>query len=148
MNSHIFYAKAVKGGLQFDNRKAFVEYLASVEDKKLVIKVELEKWKRSPNQNAYYWFYLRLIANETGHTEDELHQLFKRIFLKPTFIKVLGREIKIPSTTTSLTKYEFSEFLDRICAETSIPLPDPKKVSEILGNSPQYPINNLGEKKF
>lgn len=138
MNLNIFYGKAVKGELIFSNQKAIRDFLYSVEDKPLCISIGRERGTRSDNQNRYYWNYLRLIANDTGHTEDELHQLFKRIFLPPTFIKVLGREIKIPSTTKKLNKVEFGEYLDKICAETNIPLPDKKDMDNIIAiNYPQ-----------
>lgn len=137
--TNLFYGKSIDGKLRFDNQRAVDDYLASVDKKSLIIRIDKEKSVRSYNQNRYYWFYLRLIANDSGHTEDELHQLFKRIFLPPTFITVLGREIKVPSTTKGLNKNEFSEYLDKIAAETNIPLPDPKQVTDLLEESMMYP---------
>lgn len=140
MNLNIFYGKAKNGELIFSNQKAIRDFLCSVEDKPLVISIGKERDVRSDNQHRYYWFYLRLIANDTGHTEDELHQLFKRIFLPPTFITVLGREIKIPSTTKKLNKTEFGEYLEKINAETGIPLPDPKDIQNLIAIN--YPREN------
>ena len=141
MIGNIFYAKSEGNKLVFSNTKAISDFLYSVDKKSLVVKIDKEKSVRSFNQNSYYWLYLRLIANETGHTEMELHELFKRIFLPPVFMKVLGREIKTPRTTTSLSKHEFGEYLDKICAETNVPLPDKKVVDDLI--EIDYPTNNL-----
>lgn len=139
---NIFYAKSIGGEIKWDNNKAISDYLASVDGKKIMVTVDREKSKRSLNQNAYYWNYLRLVANDTGHTEYELHSLFKRIFLPPMFIKVLGREIKLPATTKKLSKVDFGEYLDKISAETNIPLPDPKDIQNLIAlNYPQEKHN-------
>jgi hypothetical protein len=44
---------------------------------------------------------------------------------------VNGEEIKIPSSTTTLSKIDFGEYLDKIAAETGIPLPDPEAAGYI-----------------
>lgn len=139
--TNLFYGKSIGGKLVFDNQKALSDYLLNVDTKPLLVKIDRERSKRSLAQNNYYWNYLRIIANETGHTEDELHQLFKRVFLPPIFKVVLGQEIKIPRTTSELSKTEFGEYLDRICARTNVPLPDTKVVSDL--QEVEYPDNNL-----
>ncbi len=141
--TQIFYGKSENGQINFTNKKAISDYLASVDKKNLVIKIDREKSHRSLNQNAYYWFYLRLVANDTGHTEDELHQLFKRIFLPPVFIEVLGRQIKTPRTTKDLSKAEFGQYLDKIAMETGIPLPPIKEMTDMMG---EYPTDKLTPK--
>lgn len=136
--TNLFYGKSIGGSIIWNNKKAVLDYLISVEGKPLIISIDREKQRRTLDQNAYYWFYLRLVSNDTVHTEDELHQLFKRLFLPPTILKVLGRDIKIPSTTKKLSKVEFGEYLDRICAEVNIPLPDPKDIQNLVQiNYPQ-----------
>lgn len=79
---------------------------------------------RSLSQNKLYWMYLELIEVETGNNADDLHEYFRRTKLPPKFIKVMGQEIKIPISTTELTKQEFTEYMDKICAEVNIPIPD------------------------
>ena len=88
------------------------------------LRITHEKTKRSLNQNAYYFLYLGVISRETGDDVLSLHEFFKRTFLPPKFIKAMGKEIKIPKSTTELTKTEFGEYLDRIAGMTSVPLPD------------------------
>ncbi|MFA6314951.1 MAG: hypothetical protein WC648_01095 [Candidatus Paceibacterota bacterium] len=122
---NLFYAKSTKGELIFDNKKAIQDYLFTVDGKALIVKIERETGRRSQSQNNFYWSYLTIIANETGHTENELHELFKRIFLPPQYKTILGREVKLPASTTNLNKVEFGEYMDKICAETNVPIPDP-----------------------
>lgn len=98
---------------------------------KVVISVEPLKKRRSSSQNNYYWLYLSVIAEETGENEDNLHEYFKRVFITPKFITVLGQDIKIPKSTTDLSKGEFVEYLQKIQHLTDVPLPDPEAAGYI-----------------
>jgi hypothetical protein len=91
-------------------------------------RVVIEEWRddRSSGQNRYYWAYLEIIARETGDTTNDLHEFFKRKLLAPRFIKVRGQELRIVASTRELDKLQFTEYLDRICALTNVPLPDPE----------------------
>lgn len=82
--------------------------------------------KRSGQQNRYLWSYYGLISQETGHTEREIHEWAKRMFLPPRYVKIMGKEMKLPASTTLLSKSEMSEYLDRISAATNVPLPNPE----------------------
>lgn len=95
------------------------------------VTVKVDKLTRSLSQNAYYWVYLGVIADETGDNADDLHEFFKRKLLPPRFITVLGTEVKIPASTTDLDKMAFGEYLDQICALTNVPLPDPQAAGYI-----------------
>jgi hypothetical protein len=99
---------------------------------KILIRVEEEKTVRSLRQNRFYWHYLQVIAEETGNLSDDLHEYFKRKFLPPRYIKVLNDEIKIPASTTGLSKAEFIEYMDKICALTNVPIPDPSLLSDYI----------------
>lgn len=90
------------------------------------IEVVLEKRGsiRTTQANKFYWHYLRVIEQETGNDANECHELFKRLFLPPRFISPFGKEIKIPASTTKLSKEEFSNYLDKICAHTGVPIPE------------------------
>lgn len=103
---------------------------------KLSLIVEEEKNRRSLTQNAYYWVYLGVIAEETGHLPEELHAYFKRVMLPPKNLTVLGKSIKVPKSTADLSKIEFGDYLDKIVAETNISLPDPEAAGYISNNKP------------
>lgn len=92
--------------------------------------------KRSTQQNSYYWFYLGLVEDSTGLDANELHEIFKRLFLPPRFVKYKGREIKLPATTIKLSKSDFSDYLDKICMESGVSLPNPEKQGYIANNDP------------
>jgi hypothetical protein len=128
----IFYAKSIGMKLMPDNQRAWLDYLLSVDGKKLVVEIERETGVRSDSQNRTYWMRLELIANHTGHSAEELHQLFKRLYLPPKFKKILGRDLKLPSSTTGLNKSEFSEYMMKIEAEaTSLGIVLPEIVKDI-----------------
>lgn len=140
--SNIFYATSRDMQLVMDNQRAWLDYLLSVDKKKLVVSIEQEKWVRSASQNNFYWAYLRIIANETGETEDNLHSLFKRKFLPPEFKTILGVEVKLPASTTKLDKVAFGEYMDKISAMTGVPIPNPKLLVKV-DDTVEYPTEEL-----
>jgi hypothetical protein len=121
-----FRAQIIDGKIDFKNpalASKFQEWKRAHDGS--YISIDLDNPKRSSTQNNYYWTYLGVIAQDTGDTANDLHEFFKRKLLPPQFIKVRGEEMKIPASTTDLDKGQFTEYLDRICALTNIPLPDP-----------------------
>ena len=70
---------------------------------------------RSSQQNNYYWNIVRILAEELGYTENEMHSTIKNHF-------------EVESTKTLSTK-EFSSFIERIvrwsAIELNIVIPDP-----------------------
>ena len=70
---------------------------------------------RSSQQNNYYWNIVRIIADELGYTEQEMHSTIKNHF-------------DVDSTKTLSTK-EFSSFIERLirwsAIELNIIIPDP-----------------------
>jgi hypothetical protein len=93
--------------------------------------IELDKNTRSQSQNAYYWTFLDVIERETGQNANDVHEWAKRRFLPSRHLKVNGLEFKIPGSTTDLDKAAFTEYLDKISAETGVPLPDPEAAGYI-----------------
>jgi hypothetical protein len=88
---------------------------------------------RSLNQLAYlYGVVYQTIAEHTGHSPNELHEIYKLLFLPPQITKYRGREIKSPPSTTKLSRGEMAEFITRIIADAgeigiNIPPADPSK---------------------
>lgn len=70
---------------------------------------------RSSQQNNYYWNIVRILADELGYTEQEMHQTIKNHF-------------DVESTKTLSTK-EFAGFIERLvrwsAIEFNIVIPDP-----------------------
>lgn len=123
----VFRAHVREGHLDFGsdfNLARFREWCKQHEGAWL--RITHEQPKRSRSQNSFYWVYLQAIEQETGNNASDLHEHFKRTLLPPVFKTVLGKEFKIPASTTDLTKVQFGEYLDKIAALTGVPVPDPQ----------------------
>ncbi len=94
------------------------------------VTVEPYKTRRSLNQNALYWRWLSILAEETGHDNDDLHEFFKAKFLEPRTVDLHGEEIAVRSTA-KLAADEFKLYLDKVYAfvtsELGILLPLPEE---------------------
>lgn len=101
-----------------------------------LFRIEKEITTRTMSQNRLYWLYLGVIERETGNVANDMHEYFRRVFLKPKFIKTMGKEIKVPRSTTELNKTEFSDYMERISAETNIPIPDTEAYADFRDSAP------------
>ena len=93
----------------------------------VAVNIKIRKPKRTEQQNRYYWLYLSLIAQETGHDEDELHEAFKRKFLKKGRKQVMGEDVVTTASTTSLSVSGFIDYILNIEKLTGILAPDTKE---------------------
>lgn len=112
----------------FGNLKYVRHHLEKWEDKKVWITVERVQSKRSLNQNAYYWVCLGIIAEHTGHSPEELHRIFKGLYLPRKETVLNGKKYMLTGSTTDLNKGEFVEYMMRVTAEAGdmgIALPSP-----------------------
>lgn len=155
----IFYAvattKELVVKLEFSNKRELSKFLEEDQAKgykgNYMVTVEKEKWRRSNEQNSYlFGVVYKTISDYNGDTVNDLHQYFKRALLPPKFVKAMGKEIKIPSSTTDLNKVEFGEYIERIRAEVApmgiiIPEAENKKEFDV---PVAYPENNLEDVKF
>lgn len=89
-----------------------------------VLLVKLIEENRTKNQNATYWLWLTVIADETGHNPEEIHE-----YLKHKFLLCHDKKYPYVRSTTKLTTKEFSEYMQRIetwaTEELNVSLPDP-----------------------
>ena len=79
--------------------------------------------QRTQKQNRFLWVYYGIVANETGHTTEEIHDWAKGKFLTQGITEVFGSKVRKLKSTTQLTKQEFSEYIERIESETGVPAP-------------------------
>lgn len=132
----MFRARIEAGKLTFGTQSMRMAFSAFAADHPGAIMILTpEKHIRTTSQQAFYWVYLGVIERETGENANELHEFFKRKFLPPVFRMVRGEEIEMPRTTKTLSKSEFSEYLDKIAALTEIPLPDPKEAGYVSNHA-------------
>ena len=89
------------------------------------IELTIKEWKdsRTLAQNRLLWAYYSLLESETGDLAINLHEYFKRTLIPPKFIEVQGVTIKIPGSTTKLSKKEFSEYIMKMESITGIHFP-------------------------
>jgi len=141
MSTFIFTAKEGKQDFGSPHNEArFRNYLKESEGK--LFRIERQITTRSLSQNSLYWLFLEVIEMETGNNAQELHEYFKRKYLKPIFIKVLGHEIKIPGSTKNMKKVAFGEYLNKISAETMIAIPDTDKYIKERNDAPLLVVDN------
>lgn len=92
--------------------------------------IEIKKWnKRSILQNNYYWFVMQIIGDDLWYTKNEMHDIFRNMFLKREVKQddVFG-DLTVIRSTSSLTTIEFMEYVDQIiirCAGNGISVPAP-----------------------
>lgn len=83
-----------------------------------------KKPKRTEQQNRYYWgVYLPIIAKETGHEVEDLHALFKGMFLNRGVVEVLGNKVRRVRSTTDLSTGQFVEYILNIEKLTGVQAP-------------------------
>lgn len=126
-----------KGGLNFGsdfNLARFRQFCKENIGK--ILRIEKQVNTRTLSQNSLYWLYLGVIERETGNSANDLHEYFRRTLLPPKFIKVLGKEIKVPRSTTELNKIEFSDYMDKISSEVEIEIPDSEAYNDYKDSAP------------
>lgn len=135
----MIYAKIKGMAIVPANRREYAMFLEDNEGKDILIK--RTTGTRSDPQNSYYWgVVLKTISLSTGHTENELHEVFKRMFLTPITVKYKDREIRMPGSTAKLNKSEFVEYIMRISAEAGsmgITIPEPEKDEPVKVEYPE-----------
>ena len=118
------------GKLRLRSREHFEKVIAKMEGQ-VMVSVESMRSQRTDRQNAWYWGQvLPLIAEFTGHTPEELHEIYKRMFLPKRFVKYKDKEFIMAGSTTNQSISEFGEYLEHILAEAAglgVVVPEPRK---------------------
>jgi hypothetical protein len=85
---------------------------------------------RSLEQNALLWAWYAVVAQETGHTAEEIHEVCKLKFLPPVFVDVAGEVHEVRRTTTKLKVDDMTAYLNAVHAwavgELGVLLPLPE----------------------
>ena len=89
------------------------------------------KKQRSLNQNSYYWgIVIKIMSQELGYTDNEMHQVFASEFLM-----YINRDRKFIKSTTELSTIEFENYLEncrRLASEQGIFIPLPNECTDDL----------------
>lgn len=87
--------------------------LALSVDKPWRISVGPYRVRRSPDQNNRAWALYRAIADETGYSPGDIHEICKRKFGEPRVIEVAGVRVEEYSTRDKDVAW-MSMFLERL----------------------------------
>jgi len=82
----------------------------------LEVTIQVHKTQRSTDQNNRYWMLLRKFSEETGHSVDELHEIFKHDILGSETMKnpITGEEHVATKGTSNLSVDEFLQYMQRV----------------------------------
>ncbi|KKK97618.1 hypothetical protein LCGC14_2650970 [marine sediment metagenome] len=111
-------------------KRVVMDYLQTIDSyyKPYEVIIRPYRKQRSKDQNARYWGILSQIANETGHTTSELHEIFKADLLPRKLIAFKGIDREVNTSTVELSTQEFADYCTRVeafAAEQGIRLVDP-----------------------
>lgn len=136
MKELVTTARLTNGRLRVRNWTAIADALRPLRDRELLIRIEPIRAARSHQQNNWYWGCLvQLVAEHTGYTPDEIHELYKAKFIPKRLAVADGNgevqgEFVIGGSTTKLDTLEFSEFCESIrqwaADELGVVIPDPR----------------------
>lgn len=132
-------AQVKNGRLFIENRRVFDQQVALLDPRwALEVTVRRRKATRSVRANRYWWgICVQLVAEHTGYTPEEIHDIAKQMFLPKTLAVNDGNgEIKgefvIGGSTRKLNTAEFAEFVERFkqwaATTLDVVIPDADKV--------------------
>jgi len=135
MEEIVTTAQLVKGRIKIRHWNRVASELAAMRDCELRVSMTRARATRSQLQNRWYWgCVVGLVAEHTGYTPDEIHEIYKAKFI-PKRLALANHnghilsEFVIGGTTTRLDTLEFSEYCTRIqewAAEAlGVVIPDP-----------------------
>ena len=112
-----------------EDKSKVINYLNAVNiEKPLEVSIKPYKPNRSAAQNRLYWKWLKIIGDDLGYVDSEMHALMVDQFLGYTETKCMERVITQLVSTASLKVKPMAEYLTRIevfaASELGIVLPN------------------------
>lgn len=131
-------ARVSRRKLFIRNRRWFDEQISHLPEAwELEIAVKRVRATRSNQQNRWYWgCVVQLVADHTGYTPEEIHDIYKAKFLPKHLALADGNgevvaEFVIGGSTRTLDKVQFGEYCERIrtwaADELNVTIPDPEE---------------------
>jgi hypothetical protein len=124
-----------RGKLEVRNRDAFEKAMKTFADGEVLVRIAHIKATRSEQQNRWYWgVIVELLADHTGYSRDEMHEVLKAKFLPKRVALCDGNgvvvdDFVIGGSTAKLNKQTFGEYCEAIrswAAESlGVVIPDP-----------------------
>lgn len=125
-----------KGKLCLKQADVFSQQLARFRDGAVQVTVERKFANRSTRQNSWYWSaVVGLVADHTGYTPDEIHEIYKAKFI-PKHVSLadgngeIRGEFVLGGSTAQMDTVQFSDYCERIrewaADELGVVIPDPE----------------------
>ena len=108
------FGKIQDGKLKLKDKIRFNNDLIKYEGKEIVIKIREVEIGRSIEQNALYWKWVDIMANELGYQKEQMSMLIKYKFLKRETINEHGSVTIDLKSTATLTKEDFTKFMNDV----------------------------------
>lgn len=113
--------------------------------KKVSVSIQNIQSTRSMRQNNYwYGACFPIIAELTGYTNDEAHELCVKMFITPKFLTANGKEYAVRRGTSEIDKSEGVEFTDKVrnlAVELGGYIPTPQEAGYATEEAPLVPYN-------
>lgn len=135
-----FIFKLGKNGLDFGgeyNASRWLDFVSKRQGK--YVRISEIKGGRSLKSNSLYWVWLETIGNYCGYHADELHRLFKGLYLPKKTMKYRGKDYQMSGSTAELSTSEFQEYMAKIQVEASqlgVILPSPDEFKKYRDSAP------------
>jgi hypothetical protein len=98
-----------------EDRGRVINYLKAINiEKPLSVSIKLYKPNRSDAQNRLYWKWLKIMGDDLGYTDKEMHDLMRDQFLGYTETVVMEKTIKQLVSTADLKVKPFADYLRQI----------------------------------
>lgn len=138
MVTPMFKGDVVNGRMRLEDKNGMIEWLSSLEGKKIQVTIEKLKRKRTSgkshekgNQNGYYWqTIIPIVADYSGEHPNDMHEILLSLYAPRVPKEVLGQTHLTMIRSSKMTTIQFSEYCDVIIqkmAEFGIVIPPPKK---------------------
>ena len=130
--------------------QCFNEYVASLKKKGRTVKLEVVTRKRTLDQNALHWYWLKVIEKETGNKSIEMHMLYRANFLPKTdeyITEIIRPELwaKIKVRIKSFHYFKgLEDIIDVISESTASQETDTKKMMYFMDNIKHHAKEAMG----
>lgn len=128
-------------------KQSAIEYFNKLIQKVCTIEIKEIKPKRSIDQNSLYWLWLTCIQEETGQDKNELHLLYRAMFLQKedSYITSIIRAELWPQLKIMFNSFQFIKYLPEIIdvISRSTTELDTKEFTDYLGKIQDHAAINM-----
>jgi len=139
MITPLFFGEVKDGKMTVENRQKMVEWIRTLEGKKVQVVIERKKRKRTSgkkheegNQNGYYWsVVLPIVADYVGEDKNTMHDILVEMYAPKIARDVLGQRHLVTVRSKNMDTVQFKEYVDTIVRkmdELDVKIPPPNKV--------------------